>query len=579
MKTKLFFTTLLSLIGLSFHVNAQSFEVPTGPFLDSTSYVPPPPSIQSIISITPYKQCDPPWNNNQLGSCPDLVCQSGCAMTCAAILLQANCVNVDPGQLNSWLTNNNYYLAGCSMDWTKVPYYPGSTLAWAGSMTYSLTTLKSEINGGNPVIVHVDHRYGGSGVCSHFVVVYGYNNSGTSVSDFLVTDPGTYTCPAGCNLSYYTICSETYPLRLFHNVSCNPTSLLCNNDFACGPPAPMALAINSSCISSSCSTVGATPPSPDIPITCSVAYQSARYDDDVWFSITPTTSSPVTITATPTSNLNNFDLVLSVYHGNCSSPTQDYCADVNYAGGAEQLTFTPTPSTTYLIRVFSYGIGNIYSGNFNICAYTASSPDLTITSNSQTANPGVAAAGQFITAGCSEDNLGNGTSGINDVTLWLSSDAILNTNNDVYLGQISTFPSLAPSANSLLLTNSVQIPPNTAQGTYYLFFWADGNQAINESTENNNFASFILLITDISEIGTGNNFIVFPNPSLGVFTLSSKITKGEISICNVVGETVFSETINTTTSTIDLSDKPNGIYFITVKSEMGSSTQKIIIQK
>jgi len=207
---------------------AQSFEVPAGPFLDSLTYVAPPALLsKSTITITDYKQCNQSWSSSYLGTCTHTICQSGCAMTCAAMLLSANGVNVNPGQLNTYLTNNCGYAddygnncVNCNMRWTiPSPLYIGATMTWYGSAAYSLSTLKSEINAGNPVIVKVDHRYGGSGTCSHFVVVYGYNNSGTSSSDFLVYDPGTVTCPTGCNLSYYTICSEAYPLRIYHNVS------------------------------------------------------------------------------------------------------------------------------------------------------------------------------------------------------------------------------------------------------------------------------------------------------------------------------------------------------------------------
>lgn len=70
---------------------------------------------------------------------------------------------------------------------------------------------------------------------------------------------------------------------------------------------------------------------------------------------------------------------------------------------------------------------------------------------------------------------------------------------------------------------------------------------------------------------------IFPNPSNGIFTLNSEIGKGEISIYNLLGEIVFQSTINNPASTIDLSNQANGIYFVNVKTEKGSYTQKISI--
>ena len=148
----------------------------------------------------------------------------------------------------------------------------------------------------------------------------------------------------------------------------------CNNDFSCGPPSPLALSLNGTCVNTACSTVNATPPSVNIAFnggsTCSTLYQSGRYDDDVWFTVTPTTTAPITINITPTSNLTNCDPVVGLYSGSCSSPTQVACADLHGVGVAETMSYTPTAGTTYLVRVFSYGIGSTYSGDFNICAYS-----------------------------------------------------------------------------------------------------------------------------------------------------------------------------------------------------------------
>ncbi|HET6992249.1 MAG TPA: T9SS type A sorting domain-containing protein, partial [Bacteroidia bacterium] len=82
----------------------------------------------------------------------------------------------------------------------------------------------------------------------------------------------------------------------------------------------------------------------------------------------------------------------------------------------------------------------------------------------------------------------------------------------------------------------------------------------------------------IEEMNNSNDISIFPNPSNGIFNLNTKITKGEISIRNILGENIFQSQIINLNSEIDLSDQPNGIYFITVKSETKSFTQKVIIQ-
>ncbi len=226
MKLKCLILYLLFFI-LNLVAIAQDYEILTGPFIDSSNYIAPPPlktDIKGIIPITHYQQCNQSWSNDLygIGNCLT-ICAQGCAMSSGAMLLKANGVNVNPGQLNSWLKNNAGY-SGCNVLWTSVDNYPGSTMTWYGSATYSLSIIKSEIDAGNPVIAHVNR----STPCAHFLVIYGYTGSGTSASDFLVSDPASSTFPN--NWSNYVICSETYALRLFHHVyiSCtNPSTPSC----------------------------------------------------------------------------------------------------------------------------------------------------------------------------------------------------------------------------------------------------------------------------------------------------------------------------------------------------------------
>ena len=155
---------------------------------------------------------------------------------------------------------------------------------------------------------------------------------------------------------------------------------MCNNDYACSSAKP--LTINATCIPSSCSTNGATGPTTTVNAfctatgNCTAQYLSTRWQDDVWFSITPSNNDPLTITVHPTSNLTGtgntgFDPDVFVYTYNCvpATPTftQQYCGCNGLVGQDEQMTFTPNAGTPYLIRVFSYGTATTNEGDFTIC--------------------------------------------------------------------------------------------------------------------------------------------------------------------------------------------------------------------
>src|ERR1051326_488518 len=71
----------------------------------------------------------------------------------------------------------------------------------------------------------------------------------------------------------------------------------------------------------------------------------------------------------------------------------------------------------------------------------------------------------------------------------------------------------------------------------------------------------------------------FPNPTHGLLTLNAIPENSEVKIYNVLGENIYStRSAQSTRLTIDLSDKPKGIYFVRLISENESSTQKIIIE-
>ncbi len=72
------------------------------------------------------------------------------------------------------------------------------------------------------------------------------------------------------------------------------------------------------------------------------------------------------------------------------------------------------------------------------------------------------------------------------------------------------------------------------------------------------------------------NFNLYPNPTSGVITLQNSKDITEVSILNLLGQTVLNQKPNSTETTIDLSNFPSATYFIKVISEEKIKMVKVI---
>lgn len=97
-------------------------------------------------------------------------------------------------------------------------------------------------------------------------------------------------------------------------------------------------------------------------------------------------------------------------------------------------------------------------------------------------------------------------------------------------------------------------------------------------------ASTVCNITGIEELATEINFDVFPNPSNGEFTVSVDLLTQQdfvITVINTLGQTI--KELNQIQSNggsfkINLTNTSQGIYFVTIKSKLGSKTKRMILQ-
>ncbi|MBN2668343.1 MAG: PKD domain-containing protein [Bacteroidales bacterium] len=205
----LFFSQSIIIYGQS----TNQSEMYEEPYWTEENYIPPVPistEVRGHFNLTSFKQFGEVWSPDQLGTCTSsTIGSSGCAMTCVTMIMDGTGIEIDPGILNEWLTNNSGYSGGCNIIWNSVSNYPGSTINYNQHSVYTLDIVRAEIDGGNPVIAWVNGN-------SHFVLIKGYDNDGANEEDFYVYDPGTTPTPTNW-ADYSGNCEQ---LRLY-NVGIN----------------------------------------------------------------------------------------------------------------------------------------------------------------------------------------------------------------------------------------------------------------------------------------------------------------------------------------------------------------------
>lgn len=117
-------------------------------------------------------------------------------------------------------------------------------------------------------------------------------------------------------------------------------------------------------------------------------------------------------------------------------------------------------------------------------------------------------------------------------------------------------------------------PAAAGMGTTTITYtYTDGNGCSNMATD----GIYVDLCTSINE-ATASSFEVYPNPSHGTFMINANATITKLEVLNVLGEKVAVVNVNSKTTSIDISNQSNGVYFINVYTNDGITSKRLIKQ-
>lgn len=194
-----------------------------------------------------------------------------------------------------------------------------------------------------------------------------------------------------------------------------------------------------------------------------------------------------------------------------------------------------------------------------------------------------------ITAATATNNIG-----------YLAGDASVTYNTSLAIPYKYTFatPIAAPAAgfylsvavpitagDTAVVLNDLHATTNTSWEMYNDNTWHNMNASW---LVTNNMAIFpiVTCTTKLTEYNSlANNVIIMPNPSNGLFNLLMTLPTVQdltVTVTNTLGQTVYLNNYKSFTNgmvSVDLSDKNQGIYFVTISNGTEKNVQRIVVTK
>jgi len=83
----------------------------------------------------------------------------------------------------------------------------------------------------------------------------------------------------------------------------------------------------------------------------------------------------------------------------------------------------------------------------------------------------------------------------------------------------------------------------------------------------------------INELENSKTFTIYPNPSMGAFTIETDVNDYTLVITNLLGQKILTKKINTEKAEISLFKQAEGMYFVQEQYQNSIATQKLILIK
>lgn len=126
-----------------------------------------------------YRQDDPEWESDKLGTSKYTMKSSGCLVTCIAMALSDSDYQLSPGELNKQLTENRVYDEEGNMQWDRLASIEGFQVELYDSVSNNM--IDRCLKNHHYPIVRI-HRKGNG--ANHFVLLVGAEEN-----DYICMDP------------------------------------------------------------------------------------------------------------------------------------------------------------------------------------------------------------------------------------------------------------------------------------------------------------------------------------------------------------------------------------------------------